>query len=442
MSYIEVEKKGSGGFATVFRVEESTTGISYAKKVYNPQQNIVDAVGDEHLKKRFKREVNYQSNLNHPNIVAIHESFLSEEPPYFIMPLADCTLKDELNIDATLGGNPRKALFDILTGLAVLHEEGYVHRDLKPENVLKFNDEKEVRYALSDFGLVSGVNSESSTLTGTNANGGTPNYAAPELIGGFKKATALADIYSFGVILHDIFGNGANRVPYTELTVPGNIGDIVKKCTKKLPIRRYKDIPSLREALYGVLNTDKLVFNSSNEEALVEILLSGEKLSDEQWDNVFIQLEDDSGDVGKTRNIMRSISDKHVEQLSEDAPELFSGLGEYYVDYIQEGTFNYEYCDVLADRGKLFYDLGGLQLKAKIAVALLELGVNYNRWYVEWKFIKMAGESIPDALANRIKVELEVQGINFNSLATRLIGSIGVTSSHFHPTLKQLMSGS
>ncbi|QJT30194.1 hypothetical protein E4186_08330 [Aeromonas media] len=131
MKYIDVCDKGQGGFAKVVVVKHVETGRLYAKKIYSPQQNIINAVGDEHLKKRFKREVRYQSSLNHPNIAPILEHFLDDEPPYFIMPLAEETLQDELSADSTLGGDPRSALFDILAGLEILHSEGFVHRDLR-----------------------------------------------------------------------------------------------------------------------------------------------------------------------------------------------------------------------------------------------------------------------------------------------------------------------
>jgi serine/threonine protein kinase len=441
VSYTEIEEKGRGGFARVVIIADDTTGEKFAKKIYAPQQNIVDAVGDDHLKKRFKREVRYQSSLNHPNIVVICKHFLDEEPPYFIMPLADCTLKDELDADHTLGGDPRKALFDILAGLETLHTEGFVHRDLKPANVLKFVSGPDERYALSDFGLISGVNSESSSLTGDNASGGTPNYAAPELNRGFKTATHFADIYSFGAILHDIFGNGAKRVPYTELTVAGDLREIVAKCTKRVPRRRYGSVSELREDLYNVLNNEHLIFHSSNEEAVVNLLRSNTSLTEEQWDAVFIQMEENLVSNVSNANIFSSIGEHHIKELHAVAPELLAALGEDYADYIQNNAFDFDYCDVLASRGQLFYDLGDIQLKAKIAIALLVLGTSHNRWYVERKFISMAGVTITDQLANRIKIELNVQDVNFNVKFNHLIWSIGVNSSVLHPTLKQLLGG-
>lgn len=438
MSYTEVCEKGQGGFARVIEVRD-VAGKHFAKKIYNPQKQIIDVVGDEHLKKRFKREVRYQSTLNHPNIVRILEHFLDDEPPYFIMPLAEGTLRDDLVADPTLGGDPRKALFDILAGLEVLHSEGFVHRDLKPANVLKFNNRTSDHYALSDFGLITGIDSDSSTLTGSNDSGGTPNYAAPELIRGFKTATPLADIYSFGAILHDIFGNGAKRLPYTELTVPGELGAIVSKCTKRLARRRYANIGVLREELYNVLNTKEIVFNSSDEEQAVKLLQDNTTLTEEQWDIVFLQLEENIEKSVSCSNIFSAVAEHHINELHQEAPELFAALGEYFADFVMNSSFNFDYCDIVASRAQVFYDLGSIQLQAKIALALLVMGTSHNRWYVERKFVSMAGLTISDKLANRMKIELEVQEIEFVRNMGHLMRSISVTKSVLHPILQQLL---
>ena len=72
---------------------------------------------------------------------------------------------------------------------------------------------------------------------------------------------------------------------------------------------------------------------------------------------------------------------------------------------------------------------------------MLVLGTSHNRWYVERKFVTMAGAKITDQLANRIKIELEVQNINFDIEINHLKQSIGVDSSVLHPILQQLLSG-
>ncbi|MCF6252981.1 MAG: protein kinase [Methylococcaceae bacterium] len=289
MNYIEKYEKGHGGFAKVM-VVENANGVQFAKKTYSPMQHLIDAVGHEHLKKRFKREVKYQNKVKHRNVVTVLSTSLESDPLFFIMPLATCTLQDELKTAPSYNDEYKKALFDVLSGLECMHELGYVHRDLKPANILKFSSQDSNYYAISDFGLLSISETDSSTLTGTNAQGGTQNYAAPELMKNFKAATHLADIYSFGAILHDIFGTGS-RIPYTELSVPGEIGEIVKKCTKTNAVRRYSSISSLRDDLYKVLDNRDIEFSSDEEESLVNILDSNNALSDDQWDEVFVFLE-------------------------------------------------------------------------------------------------------------------------------------------------------
>ncbi|MCE9781339.1 serine/threonine-protein kinase [Shewanella algae] len=438
MAYRVVSMKGQGGFARVDIVVNGA-GRRFAQKTYDPAPQLLEQVGDEHLKRRFIREVKYQKEITHPNVVPIIEEFLSEDPPRFIMPLAECTLKDEMLVDSTLGDNLHTALFDILAGLEFLHNRGLVHRDLKPANVLRFKDADKYQYAISDFGLMSAVNSESSTLTGTNANGGTENYAAPELIGGFRRATYAADIYAFGAILHDIFGVRTQRIPYTELTVDGELGPIVEKCTKNLPIRRYKSVSELRDDLYNVLNNTEITFTSANEEVIVKKLRANSVLTDKEWDSVFIQIDRNLGERVGIANIIAAISLEHIDSLSKSSPDLYAALGDYFVESIMGNSFNFDYCDVLASKAERFYSDADIGLKAKIALAMLYLGTSHNRWYVERKVLVMMGSSISNELAQRIKMEIEVQDIDFEWRIGHLKRSIGVNENFLHPILRDLI---
>jgi serine/threonine protein kinase len=438
MTYTFNYAKGRGGFARVDIVSDHH-GQQFAQKTYDPQAQLLNDVGDAELRRRFVREVQYQSSVNHPNVVQILQSFLMADPPAFIMPVADCTLRDEMAFDPTLGTNLHTALSDILNGLEHLHRSGYVHRDLKPANVLRFTNGTDVRYAISDFGLMSASHSDSSTLTGTNANGGTTNYAAPELIGNFRRATAAADIYAFGAILHDIFGNAAQRIPYTELDGPGEIGAIIQRCTKRLPMRRYPNVSVLRDELYQALNNRPVVFNSTGEERIVDLLRANATLTDAQWDEVFIQIERNTDRNQSTNTIFQALSIDHITALSGNAPELFIAFGSYFSDHINGASFNFDYCDVLASKAELFYNFGDITLKTNIALSLLYLGVSHNRWYVERKAAAMISTSIEDALADRIRVEISVTNYPFASRIQSMERSISFTRESLHPTLRALV---
>lgn len=230
MGYQLIKERGRGGFGVVDEVLHDDGNV-YARKTLAVPSHL----DPQQVRPRFEREVKYQSAIQHNHVVPIYEHDLDANPPWFIMPLAQRSLFDELLVDRTLGGNPHTALFHILAGLEEIHRLGYCHRDLKPHNVLRFQSQDgSPVYALSDFGLIAVGEDASSTLTPSGIGGGTPAYQAPECAINFKRATPRSDIYSFGAMLHDIFAANPKRLPHEELTAPGAIGPIVEKCTKRM----------------------------------------------------------------------------------------------------------------------------------------------------------------------------------------------------------------
>ena len=428
---------GRGGFGIV-QLVESDDGINYAQKTLNP---AAFSVKDRSmLTKRFEREVRYQAQVCHPNVVSIVKHNLDDDPPWFLMPLAIGSLADDIEADRTLGGNPQKPLLDILAGLEAVHEKGFYHRDLKPANVLKFeSDDDNVIYRISDFGLTTPGVGQTTTLTGSNMGGGTVLYRAPECANNFRRATAQADIYSFGAILHDIFGGGIGRVPHSELTVAGPVGPIVEKCTRSNAHRRYRSVASLREELFDVLTNENVEFFSQEEEAIINILKSTDDLTDEQWDRIFNLIDENADKDIPNYNIMRAISREQICSLYEIAPDMFQALGEIYGEFAKSHSFNFDYCDIISDKAQIFYSYGDLQLKAQITLAMLELGTGHNRWRVEHQFMRMAGLEIDDTLAERIKIEMQVQNTQFKQLMSDIEGSIGVNRDNLHPILREYL---
>lgn len=440
MQYDVLRFKGRGGFAEV-NVVCDLNCKQYAQKVYKPAEHMLDNCDNEQLRRRFIREVKYQKQLKHPNIVEVVDDLLDEDPPSFIMPLALCTLRDEIYSNVHFSKDElNKILFDILSGLEYMHGKGLVHRDVKPANILKFENDDGVYYALADLGLVSKLDNNSSTLlTATNAIGGTENYSAPELTKSLKAATPQSDIYSFGAILHDIFGKNISRIPYTELSLNNPIGPIIEKCTKIQPKRRYANVKILREELYQVLTSSEIEFISSNEEAVVNLLKSKDALDDDEWDQIFMQLDDNLSCGDSIENIVAVLTLKHLDNLLENSPELYSALGRYFSEYITSQSFVFEYCDVLANKAEHFYENSGIELKSLITLALLELGTSHNRFYVEKKVKRMLSSNISDELARRIQMEIEAMQCNFDAMISHLCDSIDVSPDFLNPILKEIL---
>src|SRR5581483_6650291 len=115
--YIKIKEIGKGNFGVVDLVQDSK-GHECAMKTFAPP--TLPGVTAEELRARFEREVRYQLQIDHPNVVRIRDYDLAADPPWFVMDLASCSLADELKADRTMGGDPRKPLFDILAGLEAI----------------------------------------------------------------------------------------------------------------------------------------------------------------------------------------------------------------------------------------------------------------------------------------------------------------------------------
>jgi eukaryotic-like serine/threonine-protein kinase len=430
--YTHVRELGRGGFGVVDLVRDSD-GREFARKtlVIPPQLN------PNHVKARFEREVRFQSAIEHENVIRIVDYDLSADPPWFVMHLAECSLQEELQVDRTMGGDPRKALFDTLSGLEEIHRRGYLHRDLKPANILKLSSSgSKVRYALSDFGLMAVGEDASSAITPSGMGAGTPAYQAPECAINFKRASPRSDIYSFGALLHDIFAPNPKRLPHDELTAPGTVGTVIEKCTKRNAHRRYRDVAEVREVLFEALNSFIFEFQSGEEELIVGLLTDEEKQpGPEQWDRIFGFLDDNEENTKAAANVFRALRRDHIDQLAQEDPDLLGALGHQFADHCRNNPFDFDYCDVLAAKAQRFYDGGDVQLKAVIAVAMLMLGTSHNRWFVERKFMQMAGTTIPDELAARILVEMEVLKIDLREQFAHLALSIAADKAALHPML-------
>lgn len=437
-----IKQIGRGGFGNVDLVQNKN-GDQFARKTFSVNQpghfppELV-----ENVKKRFIREAKVQEALVHNNIMPIVESELEIDPPSFIMPVAESSLFEDIQLDNTLNGQPLSAIMDILAGLEELHSMGITHRDLKPQNVLRLSSYNGYRYVISDFGLMSIKDTQLSVLTQTGMRMGSDYYTAPEIVADLKMASTRSDIYSVGCILHDLFKT-IDRIPCNEIQDTGHYADIMLCCTRRDPNRRFQSVSILREAILSVGQEAQVASAPAND--LISLLLSDNELNTQEWEQIVDKIEGlcRSNDTD-TYAILSQISYIRIVEVVDSAPTIASRLGIIYSNWVKDTAFNFNSCDGIANRLEVFFNVDDVNCQAEVLLALLFMGTSHNRWYVERKFADLCGPSMSLGLAKRIAMEIRVLSNRACQAISHLEYSITVNRATFHPvifeTLKQVCS--
>lgn len=167
---------------------------------------------------------------------------------------------------------------------------------------------------------------------------------------------------------------------------------------------------------------------------MVEILDDPASLQKDNLIKIVEFVEDNAGNKD-CDVVLRKINIDHIQVAWSIDANLSRRLGIIFSDWISDGTFDFEYCDVLRSRAAIFLEHGKIDLQVEILMALLRLGTSHNRWSVEGLFRNACRPSMDDALAKRLAVEFRAQPTEACRMIAHLEQSISADRNSFHPTL-------
>src|SRR2546430_17394414 len=178
---------GQGALRAVWRGRDTATGLRVAVKQLRPE-----AATQPELVEAFLAEWRILADLDHPCIVRARELVRGGDTYALVLDLVNGQdLRRRLRVDGPL---PPAVAADVVAqaadALAYLHARGLVHGHIKPGNILVPVDGSPVR--LTDFGVARRIAGSRSRATHA-----TPEYVAPEVIGG-TPPSASTDVYALG----------------------------------------------------------------------------------------------------------------------------------------------------------------------------------------------------------------------------------------------------
>jgi tetratricopeptide (TPR) repeat protein len=240
---------GRGGFGVVYEARDRELGRLVAFKAIRPGNRSLAELRQRWL----QREAEAAAQLNHPNIVTLHDYGRAESGPYLILELLHgTTLQHRMEKGPIPVAEALRVAIGVARALAHAHACGVVHRDLKPSNVFLCDDGT---VKVLDFGLA-GI-----LTAGASSGGGTPAFMAPEQWrrDGEDERT---DLFALGVIVHAMIagelpfrassGSSAVMEPGSAppLTgVPAALSSLVSRLLEKDRERRPSSAAAVLEAL-------------------------------------------------------------------------------------------------------------------------------------------------------------------------------------------------
>jgi hypothetical protein len=234
-----------GGMGAVYLARQPELDRRVALKILPPE-----LCAEAEYLERFRSEARAMAQLNHPNLVGVHDFGETGGYFYFIMEYVEGQNLAEL-LQNHGGFGPEFTLpvmLHICDGMAYAHGKGVIHLDLKPGNIM-LNNEGMVK--ILDFGLAKLLD----PVTGSaEEDMGTPDYAAPER---YRKGAAIdhrADIFSMGVVLFEML---VGKVPkaagglasQASERVDSDVDTIIHRSTRTDQGARYQSAAEFRSDL-------------------------------------------------------------------------------------------------------------------------------------------------------------------------------------------------
>jgi serine/threonine-protein kinase len=248
-SYQILSLIATGGMGAVYHAMQTSLEREVAIKILP-----VEFGEDTGFCEAFAAEAKAMAKLNHPNLIGVYDFGEVKGMLFIVMEyVPGQSLHEACNGSAVEPAEVIRLMTGISLGLAHAHQHGILHRDIKPANILL---DSHLQPKIGDFGLARPVDAQ---VSDGEAIFGTPGYTAPEVLQPPHTMDQRADIFSLGVLLHELL---TGQLPGDDRRTPSEISlcdprfdAVVLKATHPDPEQRYHSATEIADALHKIATT-------------------------------------------------------------------------------------------------------------------------------------------------------------------------------------------
>lgn len=317
--YKVISLLGTGGMAHVYLARDLILDRDVAVKILR-----FDFQNNKEALRRFQREALSTTQLVHPNIVSVYDVDEDDGLQYIVMEYIEGTdLKEYIQHHGpTTPEDAIHIMSQVLSAMALAHQNRIIHRDIKPQNLL-INKDNTIK--VTDFGIAVALSHTS--ITQTNSLLGSVHYISPEQARG-SVTTTKSDLYALGIVLYELLsgevpfdGESAVSIALKHFqeeipsvrevnpAVPQALENVILKATAKEPVDRYNSCEEMQQDLLTSLNPSRLNESIFVSEAMLhetKVLTPIQPVQAVETKAVLITDEPDEGQSSKKKERQRN----------------------------------------------------------------------------------------------------------------------------------------
>ena len=236
-----------GGMGAVYQATQRSLERVVAIKILPREFSA-----DEEFRKGFEAEAKAMAKLNHPNLIGVFDFGEVDQMLFLVMEYVHGkSLFHSAHGQAIDQTEALRIISQVCAGLEHAHANGILHRDIKPGNILL---DPNASPKIGDFGLARALENQ---IQDGEQIFGTPGYTAPEVLSPPFTFDQRADVYSTGVMLHELLTGklpGEDPRPASAICrCNAKLDRIIKRATEPDPALRYSTADQLREDLEKIV---------------------------------------------------------------------------------------------------------------------------------------------------------------------------------------------